>query len=53
MGVDPSGSRRFVCVAVDGDIDFLSPVQHDQLLEQAHHRRCTLLGETEGMNEAP
>ena len=31
---DPSGSRRFVCVAVDGDIDFLSPVQHDQLYAQ-------------------
>ena len=31
---DPSGSRRFVCVAVDGDIDFLTPVQHDQLFAQ-------------------
>ena len=31
---DPSGSRRFVCCAVDGDIDFLSPVQHDQLYAQ-------------------
>ena len=31
---DSSGSRRFVCVAVDGDIDFLSPVQHDQLYAQ-------------------
>jgi predicted P-loop ATPase len=31
---DPTGSRRFVCVAVDGDIDFLSPVNHDQLYAQ-------------------
>ena len=31
---DPTGSRRFVCVAIDGDIDFLSPVQHDQLYAQ-------------------
>ena len=31
---DPSGSRRFICCAVDGDIDFLSPVQHDQLYAQ-------------------
>ena len=31
---DPSGSRRFVCVGIDGDIDFLSPVQHDQLYAQ-------------------
>ena len=31
---DPSGSRRFVCCLVDGDIDFLSPVQHDQLYAQ-------------------
>ena len=31
---DPTGSRRFVCVGIDGDIDFLSPVQHDQLYAQ-------------------
>ena len=31
---DPSGSRRFVCVGIDGDIDFLTPVQHDQLYAQ-------------------
>lgn len=31
---DPTGSRRFLCVAIDGDIDFLSPVQHDQLYAQ-------------------
>ena len=31
---DPTGSRRFVCCLVDGDIDFTSPVQHDQLYTQ-------------------
>ena len=31
---DPSGSRRFICVGIDGDIDFESPVQHDQLYAQ-------------------
>ena len=31
---DPTGSRRFVCVPIDGDIDFLTPVQHDQLYAQ-------------------
>ena len=31
---DPTGSRRFVCVGIDGDIDFLTPVQHDQLYAQ-------------------
>ena len=31
---DPSGSRRFVCVGIDGDIDFETPVQHDQLYAQ-------------------
>ncbi|MBQ8948758.1 MAG: hypothetical protein IJ059_03105, partial [Prevotella sp.] len=31
---DPSGSRRFVCCQVDGDIDFETPVQHDQLYAQ-------------------
>ena len=31
---DPTGSRRFVCCLVDGDIDFTSPVQHDQLYAQ-------------------
>ena len=31
---DPSGSRRFVCVSIDGDIDFETPVQHDQLYAQ-------------------
>ena len=31
---DPSGSRRFVCVSINGDIDFETPVQHDQLFAQ-------------------
>ena len=35
--VDPSGSRRFVCVSIDGDIDFQTPVKHDQLYAQLLH----------------
>ena len=31
---DPSGSRRFVCCLVDGDIDFETPVPHDQIFAQ-------------------
>ena len=31
---DPSGSRRFVCVSINGDIDFETPVQHTQLYAQ-------------------
>ena len=31
---DPSGSRRFVCVQVDGTIDFETPVEYDQLYAQ-------------------
>ena len=31
---DPSGSRRFLCVSIDGDIDFETPVQHAQLYAQ-------------------
>ena len=31
---DPSGSRRFICVQVKGNIDFQSPVAHDQLFAQ-------------------
>ena len=34
---DPSGSRRFLCVSIDGDIDFETPVQHDQLYAQLMH----------------
>ena len=31
---DPSGSRRFICVNITGNIDFQSPVYHDQLYAQ-------------------
>jgi hypothetical protein len=31
---DPSGSRRFVCVLVDGNIDFQTPVDYPQLYAQ-------------------
>ena len=31
---DPSGSRRFVCVTVSGDIDFTTPVDYPQLYAQ-------------------
>ena len=31
---DPTGSRRFVCVGINGDIDFETPLQHDQLYAQ-------------------
>ena len=34
---DPSGSRRFLCVPIDGDIDFETPVQHDQIFAQLMH----------------
>ena len=34
---DPSGSRRFLCVLIDGDIDFETPVQHDQIFAQLMH----------------
>ena len=32
--VDPTGSRRFICVSVEGDIDFETPIQYDQLYAQ-------------------
>ncbi|MBR1389625.1 MAG: hypothetical protein IJ569_08405 [Prevotella sp.] len=32
--VDPTGSRRFVCVNVEGNIDFQTPVDYDQLYAQ-------------------
>ncbi len=35
--VDPSGSRRFVCVQVEGNIDFQSPVDYPQLYAQLCH----------------
>ena len=31
---DPSGSRRFVCVTVEDDIDFTTPIDYDQLYAQ-------------------
>ena len=32
--VDPTGSRRFICVQVEGNIDFETPVDYDQLYAQ-------------------
>jgi len=34
---DPSGSRRFICVTVDDDIDFRTPVDYPQLYAQLEH----------------
>ena len=34
---DPSGSRRFICVTVDDDIDFQTPVDYPQLYAQLEH----------------
>ena len=34
---DPSGSRRFICVNVDGDIDFQSPIDYPQLYAQLEY----------------
>jgi hypothetical protein len=31
---DPTGSRRFVCINVDGNIDFETPVEYGQLYAQ-------------------
>ncbi len=31
---DPTGSRRFICVMVDGNIDFETPVEYSQLYAQ-------------------
>ena len=33
---DPSGARRFVCVAVSGDIDFQTPIDYPQLYAQLY-----------------
>ena len=35
--VDSTGSRRFVCVGVDGNIDFTDNLNHRQLFAQALH----------------
>ena len=32
--VDPSGSRRFICVVAEGNIDFLTPIDYPQLYAQ-------------------
>ena len=32
--VDTTGSRRFVCVAVEGNIDFETPIEYEQLYAQ-------------------
>ena len=31
---DPSGARRFICVMVEGDVDFRTPVDYSQLYAQ-------------------
>ena len=31
---DPTGSRRFICVTVDGNIDFTTPIEYGQLYAQ-------------------
>ena len=35
--VDPTGSRRFVCVGVNGNINFEDNIYHEQLFAQALH----------------
>ena len=35
--VDPTGSRRFVCVGVNGNINFEDDLEHEQLFAQALH----------------
>ncbi|MBP3768217.1 MAG: hypothetical protein J6I31_08070 [Prevotella sp.] len=37
---DPTGSRRFICVGIDGDIDFESAIDYDQLYAQLLHEVC-------------
>ena len=32
--VDPSGSRRFICVEIEGNIDFQTPIDYPQLYAQ-------------------
>ena len=34
---DPSGARRFICVTVDGDVDFRTPIDYPQLYAQLLH----------------
>ena len=35
--IDPTGSRRFVCVGVNGNINFEDNLEHEQLFAQALH----------------
>ena len=39
---DPSGSRRFICVTVEGDIDFTTPIDYPQLYAQLEYEISTL-----------
>ena len=39
---DPSGSRRFICVSVEGDIDFTTPIEYEQLYAQLEHEVSVL-----------
>ena len=39
---DPSGSRRFICVTVEGDIDFKTPVDYPQLYAQLEYEVSVL-----------
>jgi predicted P-loop ATPase len=34
---DPSGARRFICVMVEGDVDFRTPIDYSQLYAQLLH----------------
>ena len=34
---DPSGARRFICVTVEGDVDFRTPIDYPQLYAQLLH----------------
>ena len=34
---DPSGNRRFICVNVEGDIDFQTPIDYQQLYAQLEY----------------
>jgi len=34
---DPTGSRRFICIEVEGIIDYMQPIDYEQLYAQALH----------------
>ncbi|NDV82452.1 BT4734/BF3469 family protein [Bacteroides sp. 51] len=34
---DPTGSRRFICIEVEGVIDYIQPIDYEQLYAQALH----------------